>query len=91
MLIVQAHSTKSKQDMTAREYFPSPRPVEELVIKQNKSVIGKAFKAKAKEVQAALDALSGCEQDALQLKVRHALAHTTWHGEHIFQAILSNG
>lgn len=66
---VQAHSAKSKQDMTAREYFSSPQPVEELVIKPNKSVIGKAFKAKAKEVQAALENLSSCEEDALRLKV----------------------
>ena len=68
----KAHSAKSKQDMTAREYFPAPRPVEELVVKQTKAAIGRAFKTKAKDVQAALDALSSCEEDALRLKVRHS-------------------
>ena len=55
--------------MTAREYFSAPREVEEIVVKQNKSAIGKAFKAKAKDVQAALDALQSCEEDALRLRV----------------------
>lgn len=67
---MKAHSAKSKQDMTAREMFPAPRPVEEIVVKQNKSAIGKAFKAKAKDVQAALDAITSCEEGALRLKVR---------------------
>ena len=66
---LKAHSAKSKQDMTAREYFAAPRPVEEIVVKQNKSAIGKTFKAKAKDVQSALDGLATCEPDALRLKV----------------------
>lgn len=69
MVVLQAHATKSKQDLTAREYFSEPVPVEEIVIKQNKSAIGKTFKAKAKDVQLALDALMHHEQDALRLKV----------------------
>ena len=69
-VFLKAHSAKSKQDMTAREYFAAPRPVEEIVVKQTKAAIGKAFKTKAKDVQAALDALSSCEEDALRLKVR---------------------
>lgn len=79
----QAHSAKSKQDMTAREYFSAPRPVEEIVVKQNKSAIGKAFKAKAKDVQAVLDALTSCEEDALRLKVWCIFLQQ---GTHIFSA-----
>lgn len=56
--------------MTAREYFATPQPMEAIEVKQNKSVIGKAFKAKAKDVQAALEALADCEEDALRLKAR---------------------
>ena len=72
---MKAHSAKSKQDMTAREYFSAPQPVEEIVVKQNKSVIGKAFKAKAKDGQSALDAITRCEEDALRLNVRSHINH----------------
>ena len=53
--------------MSAREQFDEPRMVEVIDVQTNKQLVGKAFKAKAKEVQAALEALG--EEDALCLQV----------------------
>lgn len=53
--------------MSAREQFDEPRMVEVVDVQTNKQLVGKAFKAKAKEVQAALEALG--EEDALCLQV----------------------
>ena len=53
--------------MTARENFDQPRQVEVVVIKPNKQALGKAFKQKAKDVQAALEDL--CDETAMSLKV----------------------
>jgi glycyl-tRNA synthetase (class II) len=66
--MMQAHS-KSGTDMSARETYSEPRPVEAIVVKANKSAIGKAFSKKAKAVQQALDNLADCEEDALRIKV----------------------
>lgn len=64
---LKAHS-KSGTDMSARETYSEPRPVEAIVVKANKSAIGKAFSKKAKAVQQALDNLADCEEDALRIK-----------------------
>lgn len=60
--------------MTARENFPEPRMMEVVTVKPNKPIIGKAFKAKAKEVQSALEELD--EEAALCLQVRTSLGST---------------
>lgn len=57
--------------MTARENFDKPRQVEVVVIKPNKQALGKAFKQKAKDVQATLENL--CDEPALKLKVSFQL------------------
>lgn len=76
MVYAQAHSARSKMDMTARENFPEPRNLEVVTVKPNKQAVGKAFKAKGKEIQAALEALG--EEDALCLQVcTQALGHCT--------------
>ena len=51
-LIWQAHSAKSKQDLTAYERFDPPKLVEVTSAIPNKPVVGKAFKKDAKAVQA---------------------------------------
>jgi len=61
--------------MSAREIFPEPRPVESMVVKQNKPAIGKAFGKKARAVQQALECLADCEEDALRVKVQLLLLH----------------
>jgi glycyl-tRNA synthetase (class II) len=58
---MQAHSEKSKQDLTAHETFAEPRFVEVTTIVSNKQVLGKALKKDAKAVEAALAGL--CEED----------------------------
>ncbi len=47
---LQAHSTKSGQDLTAYEKFPEMRTVDVVVVTPNKQVIGKTFKRDAKHV-----------------------------------------
>ena len=51
-MILQAHSAKSKQDLTAYERFDPPKLVEVTTAIPNKPVVGKAFKKDAKAVQA---------------------------------------
>ena len=60
--------------MSAREQFDEPRMVEVVDVQTNKQLVGKAFKAKAKEVQAALEAMG--EEDALCLQVPSPCALT---------------
>lgn len=50
--LVQAHSAKSGQDLTAYEKFPEMRRVEVTVVAPNKQLIGKTFKRDARAVQA---------------------------------------
>ena len=67
VVALQAHAAKSQKDMSAKELFDTPQQVEFVVIKPNKQALGKAYKQKAKEIQAALEGL--CDETALQLKV----------------------
>ena len=66
--MVQAHADKSKMDMSAREALEKPIDVEAVNIDTKKQIIGKTFRAKAKDIQAALEALS--VEDAMNLDVR---------------------
>lgn len=67
---LKAHAAKSKVDLTAYEKFDVPRPVSQLVVEQNKQLMGKELKKDAKAVADALDAL--CEADLEALGARLA-------------------
>ncbi|CAG9467587.1 unnamed protein product [Pedinophyceae sp. YPF-701] len=69
---LSAHGAASKTDLTAYVAFEKPKMVEVTVVKPDKKALGKEFKKDAKAVQAALEALSEEQAEAMKAKLEAA-------------------
>ena len=65
---LKVHSLATKVELVAREVFPEPRIEDVVVVKPDRKIVGKTFKADNVSVSAAIDALGEDPVKALALR-----------------------